>query len=148
MKIKKVLAAFLVLCLLFSMLVACDTSDTSTETNNNDQGQQAEKETVKETENSMTIGQKNALKKAESYLKYSGFSRKGLIDQLEYEGFEENDILFAVDNVKVDWNEECYEKAQSYLKHSSFSKQGLIDQLEFEGFTDDQIAYAINKVGY
>ncbi|MBE6535526.1 MAG: hypothetical protein E7677_02765 [Ruminococcaceae bacterium] len=133
------------------MLVACDISDISTLTGDNQEQQsqkQTEKQTQKQTEQTMTIGQKNALKKAESYLKYSNFSRQGLIDQLEYEGFEESDIIFAVDNVEVDWNEECYEKAQSYLKYSSFSKQGLIDQLEFEGFTDAQIAYAIKKVGY
>ena len=28
-----------------------------------------------------------AVKNAESYLKYSSFSRKGLIDQLKFEGF-------------------------------------------------------------
>ena len=125
MKITKLLSTILVLWLAFSLLVACGSSDSS-----------------------MSVGQRNALKKAESYLRYSAFSREGLIDQLEYEGFEESDIIFAVDNVDVDWNEECYEKAKSYLKYSSFSKQGLIDQLEYEGFTDDQIAYAIAKVGY
>ena len=127
MKITKVLAAFLTICLLFSLFVACDTSGMSTQ---------------------MTIGQKNALEKAESYLKYSSFSKKGLTEQLKFEGFEESDITFAVNNVEVDWNEQCYKKAKSYLEYSSFSKQGLIDQLEFEGFTADQIAYAINKVGY
>ncbi len=144
MKITKVMAALLALCLLLSMFVACDLTDSASTGSDIQQEQQIEKQ----TENSMTMGQKNALKKAESYLKYSGFSRKGLIDQLEYEGFDQNDILFAVDNVKVNWKEECYEKAQSYLKYSSFSKQGLIDQLEYEGFTTDQIEYAIEKVGY
>ncbi len=125
MKITKILAGILILCFVFTCLIACDSSDTS-----------------------MTIGQRNALEKAEDYLRYSAFSREGLINQLEFEGFEENDIIFAVDNVKVDWNEQCYKKAKSYLQYSSFSKQGLINQLEFEGFTDEQISYAIKKVGY
>jgi len=34
-----------------------------------------------------TIGEKNALRKAKSYLDYTAFSRDGLIAQLEYEGF-------------------------------------------------------------
>ena len=129
MKNTKFLVAFLAICMVLTLFVACDLGDTSSLSN-------------------MTIGQQNALKKAESYLKYSSFSRKGLIDQLEFEGFDTNDILFAVDNVEVDWNEQCYKKAETYLKYSSFSKQRLIEQLEYEGFTDDQIAYAINKVGY
>ena len=125
MKITKLLSAFITICLALSLLVACGSNGSS-----------------------MTIGQRNALEKAEDYLRYSAFSRQGLINQLEFEGFEENDIIFAVDNVEVDWNEQCYKKAKSYLQYSSFSKQGLIDQLEFEGFTDAQIAYAITKVGY
>ena len=146
MKLTKFLAALLILCLMLTMFVACDSdySPNSSQVNNGNHEQKIDEE----PENTMTLGQKNALKKAESYLKYSAFSKQGLIDQLEFEGFEQDDILFAVDNVKVDWKEECYDKAMSYLEFSSFSKQGLIDQLEFEGFTADQIEYAIEKVGY
>ncbi len=103
---------------------------------------------IQEEEFSLTIGQKNALREAESYLKHMAFSREGLIDQLEYEGYAEDDIIFAVDNVEVNWNEECYEDAQSYLDLMSFSKSGLMDQLEYEGYTYEQIQYAIEKVGY
>ena len=141
MKITKLLAALLVLCMSFSLFVACDMDEIYTPTT-------TDVNQATQTEMSMTIGQKNALESAESYLKYSSFSREGLINQLEFEGFEEDDIIFAVDHVKVDWNEQCYKTAMSYLEYSSFSKQGLIDQLEFEGFTDEQIAYAIEKVGY
>ena len=42
--------------------------------------------TVKET-----VAQSNAKKSATSYLKYSAFSRTGLIDQLEFEGFSTAD---------------------------------------------------------
>ena len=34
-----------------------------------------------------TVSESNARKKAASYLEYSAFSRSGLIEQLEYEGF-------------------------------------------------------------
>ena len=104
--------------------------------------------TLKEESYSLSLGQKNAIREAESYLTYMGFSRKGLIEQLEYEGYSTDDATFAVDNVNVNWNEECFESAQSYLEYMSFSRQGLIDQLEYEGFTSSQIQYAIDKVGY
>lgn len=94
---------------------------------------------------SITSGEKNALKKAESYLKYSSFSKKGLIDQLEFEGFTTKESTYAVDNVKVDWMEQAVLKAESYLKYGSFSRQGLVDQLKFEGFTDEQAEYGVSK---
>ena len=35
----------------------------------------------------LTVAQENAIESAQSYLDFSGFSRKSLIDQLVYEGF-------------------------------------------------------------
>jgi len=109
--------------------------------------------TVMVTEAEITIptvplGHKNALDSAKSYIRFSGFSYEGLIDQLEFEGYSEEECFYGANNCGADWNEECYEKAESYLEFMSFSKEGLRDQLEFEGFTDDQINYALEKVGY
>ncbi|MBS3071197.1 Ltp family lipoprotein, partial [Candidatus Pacearchaeota archaeon] len=103
---------------------------------------------VEEQSDKATLGERNALKSAQSYLKYSGFSEKGLEDQLDYEGYTSLEINYAINNVEVDWNEEAYESAESYLKYSSFSKQELHDQLEYEGFTESQIQYALEQVGY
>ncbi len=94
-----------------------------------------------------TISQKNALKKAQSYLKYTAFSRKGLIDQLEFEGFSKEDSIYGVDNVGADWNEQAVKKAKSYLDYSAFSRKGLIEQLEFEGFTHSQAVYGVEQNG-
>ncbi len=94
-----------------------------------------------------TVSQSNAVSKAESYLRYSAFSRSGLIGQLEYEGFSTADATYGVDHVQVDWYEQAEKKASSYLKYSSFSRQGLIDQLEFEGFTHDQAVHGVNSTG-
>ena len=91
--------------------------------------------------NAETAAQENAIESAESYLDYSGFSRQGLIEQLEYEEFSTADATFAVDHVTVDWNAEAVESAQSYLEYTSFSKSGLIEQLEYEGFTPAQAQY-------
>lgn len=102
----------------------------------------------------MTMGQTNAVKQAESYLRFSSFSRAGLIDQLssEYgEGFSVEDATFAVDHIEVNWNEQAAKQAASYLELSSFSRDGLYDQLTSEygeGFTPEQAEYALQSVGY
>lgn len=96
----------------------------------------------------MTMGQKNALSKANSYLNYSAFSYSGLIEQLEFEGFSNEDATYAVDNCGADWNEQAAIKAQEYLDYDSFSRSGLIEQLEFEGFAKEQAEYGVTEVGY
>lgn len=98
----------------------------------------------KPAEPELTTGQKNALKQAENYLDYTAFSRSGLIEQLEYEGYSTEDATFAVDKCTVDWNEQAAKKATEYLEFSSFSKSGLIDQLLYEGFTQEQAEYGAN----
>ena len=95
-----------------------------------------------------TMGERNALESAKSYLKYSAFSYSGLIEQLEFEGYSTSEATYAVDHCGADWNEQAALSAASYLKSSSFSKQGLIDQLEFEGFTHAQAVYGVEKNGY
>ena len=97
---------------------------------------------------SLTMGQKNALSKAESYLSYMPFSYSGLIKQLEFEEFSTEDATYAADNCGADWKEQAALKAQQYLDYTSFSRNGLIKQLEFEGFTKEQAEYGVNEVGY
>jgi hypothetical protein len=94
-----------------------------------------------------TISQQNALRKAGDYLKYTAFSRPGLIGQLEFEKYSTEDATWAVDRVTVDWNEQSAKKAKSYLEYSSFSRSGLIDQLLFEGYTPEQAEYGVSKTG-
>jgi len=95
----------------------------------------------------------NALSSAQDYLDYTAFSRLGLIDQLssEYgEGYQLADATWAVDQLRVDWNEQAVKSARQHLDYSSFSRQGLIDQLSSaygEQFTLAQATYAVNKIG-
>lgn len=96
----------------------------------------------------LTLGQKNAIKKAESYLNVMHFSKQGLINQLEFEKFSTEDAVFAVEYIVVDWNEQAAGKAKDYLKTMAFSADGLRSQLDFEGFTSEEIEYAIAAVGY
>lgn len=97
---------------------------------------------------SMTTGQENALRSAQSYLDIFSFSRQGLIEQLIYEGYSEDEATFAADNCGADWNEQAAKSAQSYIDLMSFSRQGLIDQLLYEGFTQSQAEYGVKAVGY
>lgn len=96
---------------------------------------------------SMTTGQKNALRTAEDYLKYSAFSYTGLIDQLEYEEYSHEEAVFAADHCGADWNKQALKSAKSYLEYTAFSYTGLIEQLEFEGFTSEQAKYAVDHCG-
>jgi hypothetical protein len=93
----------------------------------------------------LTASQRNAIAKAQDYLNYTAFSRSGLIDQLVFEGFTKTVSTFAVDSLRVDWNEQSYLKAQDYLAYTSFSLPSLIDQLVFEGFTNAQAKYGATK---
>lgn len=95
-----------------------------------------------------TLAQQNVIKKAQSYLRFSGFSRAGLIHQLEYEGFSTEDSTFGADNAGADWNAEAAEKAKSYLEFSAFSRDGLYEQMAYEEFTDAEILFALAAVGY
>jgi hypothetical protein len=94
-----------------------------------------------------TPNQENARLTAESYLNTMAFSRKGLIEQLEFEGYAKEDAEYAVGAVEVDWNEQAALSAASYLDTMPFSKQGLIDQLEYEGFTKSQAKYGVSTTG-
>lgn len=97
---------------------------------------------------SATLGEKQALSSAKKYLGYSAFSRKGLIKQLEFEGFSNQEAIYAVDNINADWNAQAAISAKKYLEYSSFSRSGLIEQLEFEGYTRQQAEYGASAVGY
>lgn len=94
-----------------------------------------------------STAQANAREKANDYLQFSAFSRKGLIKQLEFEGFSKANATYGVDKQNVNWNKQAEKKAQQYLDLSSFSRSGLIKQLEFEGFTSAQARHGVSAVG-
>ena len=97
---------------------------------------------------SLTTEQEQAVDKAQSYLdNVGGFSRKGLIKQLKYEGFSTNQATFATDYIKPNFKKQAAIKAHSYLDTvGGFSKASLRRQLAYEGFTNAQTTYAISQV--
>ena len=95
----------------------------------------------------LTLSQQNALAKAKDYLQTMAFSRSGLIQQLEFEGYSAADSTFAVDHTGANWNTEAVAKAKEYLQTMPFSHSGLVGQLEFEGFTAAQAEYGVKGAG-
>lgn len=95
-----------------------------------------------------TMGEKNALSSAKAYLNTMAFSYKGLIEQLNYEGFSNEEATYGADNCGADWNEQAAKSAKAYLNTMAFSRSGLIEQLEYEGFTKSQAEYGAKAVGY
>jgi len=95
----------------------------------------------------LTRSQQNAIRAAEDYLRFSAFSRKGLIEQLKFEGYSTEDATLAVDTIVVDWKEQAARSAESYLSFTAFSRSGLIDQLVFEGFTREEAEHGVDEAG-
>lgn len=119
------------------------------ENNTNKQSVTDSNNSIKQNDssNEISVSKKNATKSAQSYLRYSNFSRKGLIEQLEYEKFTNEDATYAVDSLNVNWNEQALGSAKSYLRTSAFSKKRLVEQLKYEGFTTDQANYGVENCG-
>ncbi len=109
--------------------------------------------TAEKPEPNYTTSQENAIASAYDYLDYSAFSKAGLIDQLSSkygDGFSKADAAFAVNHIKVNWNEQAAASALEYLDYDSFSRSGLIQQLESEygeQFTHAQAVYGVNQTG-
>lgn len=97
--------------------------------------------------------QYNAVRSAKQYLSMTGFSRKGLIQQLssDYgEGYSISNATAAVNSLDVDWNEQAVRSARQYLEMTGFSCKGLIDQLSSssgDGYTVSQATYGAQQVG-
>lgn len=126
-----------------------EVKDTTTTTNSESapvSEEQSDSQDVVPTSNE-TVSQRNAVKKAKSYLGYSAFSRDGLVAQLEYEKFSHEDAVYGADNSGADWNEQAVKKAKSYMDYSAFSRGSLIQQLQYEKFTLEQAEYGADGVG-
>lgn len=104
--------------------------------------------TTTATTKAISLGQLNALGSAKDYLAYGAFSKKGLVEQLEFEGYTKSEANYAVDNCGADWKEQAVKSAKEYLDYSSFSRKGLIEQLKFEGFTSEEAKYGAEQNGY
>ena len=107
------------------------------------------------TEPAGTVSELQALTSAEGYLSDGmGFSRQGLIDQLDSSfgnGFSVADATWGVDHSDANWNDQAVECAKGYMSDGQgFSRSGLIQQMTSDfgnKFTEAQAEYAANAVG-
>lgn len=101
----------------------------------------------------LTNQQRNAVRAAESYLSFMGFSRAGLIAQLSSpygDQFSVADATAAVDSMSVDWNAQAAKSARQYLQMMGFSCNGLIDQLASDAgdrYTRSQAEFGARAAG-
>lgn len=102
-------------------------------------------DTTPETKSPASAGEKRALQRALAYLEYMAFSYKGLVEQLEHDGFTNKEAVYGADNCGANWNAQAEQKAKDYLNLMAFSYSRLVDQLEFDGFTRDQAEYGASR---
>ncbi len=99
----------------------------------------------------LTGPQKNAVRSAKQYIRFQGFSRSGLINQLSSDygdGYEVADATVAVDSLSIDWNKQSVRSAKQYLSFQGFSCKGLIQQLSSsagDGYTMSQASYGARQ---
>lgn len=110
-----------------------------------------------EPESTPSVGlfgpQANAARSARQYLDMTGFSRRGLIEQLSSDvgnGYNVADAMAAVDSLTVNWNEQAARSAKQYLEMTGFSCSGLIEQLSSDAgskYTKAQARYGAEQAG-
>ena len=88
--------------------------------------------------------QGNAVKKARSNLNRNGYSRSGLISQLQSEGFSLAEATYGVDSISIDWTAQSVKAAGKRLAKKPFSRSGLISQLQSEGFSVEDATYSVD----
>jgi hypothetical protein len=110
-----------------------------------------------EPESAPSVGlfgpQANAARSAQQYLDMTGFSRRGLIEQLSSDagnGYSAADATAAVDSLAVDWDEQAVRSAKQYLEMTGFSCSGLVEQLSSDAgskYTKAQARFGAEKAG-
>ena len=119
-----------------------DNNNITYETPDSDSGAQSGSQTAAATEN-----QQKALDKANEYVDTLPLSRKGLIKQLEYDGYTTDVATYAADNCSANWNKEAKEMAEQYMDSTTYTYKEMVQQLEAEGFTKKQAKFGAKAVG-
>lgn len=119
-----------------------DNNNITYETPDSDSGSQSGSQTAAATEN-----QQKVLDKANEYVDTLPLSRKGLIKQLEYDGYTTDVATYAADNCSANWNKEAKEMAEQYMDSTTYTYKDMVQQLETEGFTKEQAKFGAKAVG-
>lgn len=103
--------------------------------------------TVSSNSGKVTTEKEQAVKSAKSYIAIMPFSYEGLVKQLEYDGYTNENAKYGATNCGADWYEQACISAQDYLDIMSFSRSGLIEQLEYDGYTHSQAVHGVDSTG-
>lgn len=88
-----------------------------------------------------------AVRAAKDYLRFEAFSFKGLVHQLQFEGFSRLDARYGASHSGANWMRQAVKAAKDYLRTMAFSRSGMIHQLEFDGFTPRQARHGAIAAG-
>lgn len=132
------------------LLAACDVPDTASPAGETatSQAQDAKAKDAK-PKATLSVQQQQAIRSAQNYLDTMGFSKTGLVKQLEFEHFSRDEAKAAIAALdpKPNWKDEAAQAAQNYLDTMGMSRAGLIEQLRFDGFTKSQAEHGADEVG-
>ncbi len=137
-----------------SLLTACSDNEVNKKEDVSTKADKSEKVTVAKEEKKDDVPRehKNALKSAQNYLNIMAFSEKGLYQQLTSEAgdkYPDDAAQYAIDNVKVDYNEQALKAAKNYQSIMPMSDQELLNQLTSDAgdkYTQEQAQYAIDNL--
>lgn len=88
------------------------------------------------------------LKEAQEYIDdISGYSPKVLKMTLEYDGYTESEIDYAMDNIKVDWSIQAKKYCKDLL-NLEYTRQEAYSELVGWGFTSEEAKAAMAAVYY
>ena len=95
------------------------------------------------------LNRDKAMESAEKHLnaENEAYSRNGLIDKLQSEGFSNTDATYAADNSNADWEEQALKSAEHHMQNETHSYNDLISVLENEKFTNDEAVYGADFCG-
>lgn len=155
--VRKTLVALCAIVALSAAVTACEVPDekgtaadrTDTKGAANSKAKTADKAKAGKTKTEVkeTSGQANAREAAANYLDFTGFSHKGLVKQLVFEGYSQKDAEYGVKAQHADFKKQAALSAKNYLDVSSFSRSGLITQLKFDGYTQEEAEAGVETVG-
>ena len=79
---------------------------------------------------------------------YSSYGPTDIMDVLRYDGYQNEAIEYALNNLSVDWNEQALGTAQQMRdsEYSGYSAQEIQEYLNRAGFIDDEVQYALDNL--
>lgn len=82
-----------------------------------------------------------AVERAAVFLLHAPYSRKGLVEQLVFDGFSPDQAEFGVAHCRTSWSAQALRKANTLMLSENLAKPDLMVSLLYEGFTMEEAEY-------